>query len=122
MRAQKVQVKDEVTRNKPRLLVLYRVDLKQLGRIAMEGLRNDSMYFDESGFEGFSSNVKSGLGFLSVEAGRGKVRPSRSYGFLHKSFQEFFAALFHCCQLLDGEISVDSFLADRRYFVSSSRC
>ena len=116
MRAQKVQVKDEVTRNKQDLLVLYRVDLKELGRIAMEGLHNDSMYFDESAFEGFSNDVKSGLGFLSVGAGRSKRRPIRSYGFLHKSFQEFFAALFHCCQLLDGEMSVDSLIADRRYF------
>ena len=99
------------------LLVLYKVELKQLGFIAMEGLRNDSMYFDDDGeFEGFSSDVKSGLGFLSVEAGQSKRRPRRSYGFLHKSFQEFFAALFHCCQLLDGEISVDSLIADRRYF------
>ena len=98
------------------LLVLYRVDLKQLGRIAMEGLRNDTMYFDESEFEGFSSDVKSGFGFLSVEAGRSKRRPSRSYAFLHKSFQEFFAALFHCYQLLDGEISVDSLFANCRYF------
>ncbi|XP_074630893.1 uncharacterized protein LOC141889495 isoform X1 [Acropora palmata] len=98
------------------LLVLYEVELKQLGFIAMEGLHNDSMYFDESAFKGFSSNVKSGLGFLSVEAGRSKQRPSRSYAFLHKSFQEFFAALFHCCQLLDEEISVDSLVADCRYF------
>ena len=74
------------------------------------------MYFEESAFEGFSSDVKSGLGFLSVEAGRSKRRPSRSYAFLHKSFQEFFAALCHCCQLLDGEISVDSLIADSRYF------
>ena len=98
------------------LVALYRVELKQLGRIAMEGLRNDSMYFDQSAFQGLSSDVKSGLGFLSVEAGRSKRRPSRSYGFLHKSFQEFFAALFHCCQLLDEEISVDSLVADCRYF------
>ncbi|XP_044162952.1 NLR family CARD domain-containing protein 3-like [Acropora millepora] len=98
------------------LLVLYEVELKQLGFIAVEGLHNDSMYFDESAFKGFSSNVKSNLGFLSVEAGRSKRRPSRSYAFLHKSFQEFFAALFHCCQLLDEEISVDSLVADCRYF------
>ena len=98
------------------LLVLYRVDLKQLGCIAMKGLRNDSMYFDESAFEGFSSDVKSGLGFLSVEAGRSKRRPSRSYGFLHKSFQEFFAAFCHSYQLLDGEISVDSLILDRSFF------
>ena len=98
------------------LLVLYKVELKQLGFIAMEGLHNNSMYFDESALEGFSSDVKSGLGFLSVEAGRSKRRPSRSYGFMHKSFQEFFAALCHCCQLIEGEISVDSLVADCRYF------
>ena len=97
------------------LLALYQVELKQLGRIAMEGLRTDSMYFDESAIQGFSSDLKSGLGFLSVEPGRSKLRPARSYGFLHKSLQEFFAALYHCCQLLDREISVYSLIDDRRY-------
>ena len=108
--------KMKLPETKQDLVLLYEVELKQLGFIAMEGLHNDSMYFDESAFEGFSSDVKSGLGFLSVEAGRSKRRPSRSYAFLHKSFQEFFAALFHCCQLLDGEVSVDSLIADCRYF------
>ena len=99
------------------LVALHQVELKQLGRIAMEGLHNDSLYFDQSAFKGFSSDLISGFGFLSVEAGRSKRRPGRSYGFLHKSFQEFFAALYRCCQLLDVEISVDSLIADRRYFV-----
>ena len=110
------RLKMKLPETDPDLVALYRVELEQLGRIAMESLRKDSMYFDESAFEGFSSDVKSGLGFLSVEAGRSKRRPSRSYGFLHKSFQEFFAALCHCCQLLDGEISIDSLIADCRYF------
>ena len=74
------------------------------------------MYFDQSAFQGFSTDIKSGLGFLSVEPGQSKRRPGRSYGFLHKSFQEFFAALRHCCQLLDGKISVNSLFADCRYF------
>ncbi|XP_015778396.1 PREDICTED: NACHT, LRR and PYD domains-containing protein 10-like, partial [Acropora digitifera] len=108
--------KIKLPETKQDLLVLYKVELKQLGVIAMKSLHNKSMYFDESAFEGFSSDVKSGLGFLSVEAGQSKRRPIRSYGFLHKSFQEFFAALFHCCQLLDDEISVDSLIADCRYF------
>ncbi|XP_067029222.1 NLR family CARD domain-containing protein 3-like isoform X2 [Acropora muricata] len=108
--------KMKLPETKQDLLVLYEVELKQLGFIAMEGLHNNSMYFDESAFEGFSSDVKSGLGFLSVEAGQSKRRPIRSYGFLHKSFQEFFAALFQCCQLLDDEISVDNLIADSRYF------
>ena len=110
------RLKMKLPETKQDLVVLYKFELRQLGRIAMEGLHNKSVYFDESTFEGFSSDVKSGLGFLSVEAGRSKRRPSRSYAFLHKSFQEFFAALFRCCQLLDGEISVDSLIADCRYF------
>ena len=55
-----------------------------------------------------------------MEAGRSKRRPSRSYGFLHKSFQEFFAAFCHSCQLLDGEISVDSFILDRQVLLFTS--
>ena len=98
------------------LIALHRVELEQLGRIAMESLRKNSLYFDESALHGFSSDVKSGLGFLSVEAGPSKRRPSRSYAFLHKSFQECFAALFQCRQLLDEKISVDSLIADGRYF------
>ena len=98
------------------LVALYRVELKQLGHIAMEGLLKNSLYFDESAFQGFSSDVKSGFGFLSVEAGRSKRRPGRSYGFLHKSFQEFFAALCHSCQLLDEEITFDSLTAEWRYY------
>ena len=97
------------------LVSLHQVELMQLGRIAMEGLHNDSLYFDQSAFQGFSSDLISGLGFLSVEPGRSKRRPGRTYGFLHKSFQEFFAALYRCRQLLDGEILVDSLIADRRY-------
>ncbi|XP_068670283.1 protein NLRC3-like isoform X2 [Montipora foliosa] len=98
------------------LVTLYHVELKQLGRIAMEGLYNDSVYFDQSAFQGFSSDLQSGLGFLSVEAGRSKRRPGRSYSFLHKSFQEFFAAHHLCCLLLAGEISVDGLIAYGRYF------
>ncbi|XP_015748082.1 PREDICTED: nucleotide-binding oligomerization domain-containing protein 2-like [Acropora digitifera] len=98
------------------LVALYQDELKHLGRIAIEGLRNNSMYFDQNAFRDMSSDIKSGLEFLSVEPGRSKRRPGRSYGFLHKTFQEFFAALHQCCQLLDGEISVDSLIADRRYF------
>ena len=99
------------------LVALYQVELKKLGRIAMEGLQNDSLYFEQSAFQGFPSDLISGLGFLSVEPGRSKRRPGRSYGFLHKSFQEFFAALYRCSQLLVGEISADILIADRRYFV-----
>ncbi|XP_015750067.1 PREDICTED: nucleotide-binding oligomerization domain-containing protein 2-like, partial [Acropora digitifera] len=114
LRRYRLKTKSPVTEQD--LIALYQAELKQLGCIAMEGLQNNSLYFDESAFQGFSSDLISGLGFLSVEAGRSKRRPRRSYGFLHKSFQEFFAALYLCGQLLDGQISVDSLISDRRYF------
>ena len=98
------------------LVELYRVELKDLGRIALEGLKNDSMYFEQSAFHGSSCDVIIGFGFLSVEAGRSKRRPSRCYGFLHRSFQEFLAAFYLCCQLLDEEILPDNLVADHRYF------
>ena len=97
------------------LTLLYQVELKQLGHVALEGLKNDSMYFEESEFHG-SSNLIIGFGFLSVEAGRSKRRPSRRYGFLHRSFQELLAAFYLCCQLVEEEILPDSFVADHRYF------
>ena len=62
--------KMKLPETKQDLLVLYKVELKQLGFLTMEGLHKKSMYFDESAFERFSSDVKSGLGFLPVEAGR----------------------------------------------------
>jgi len=97
------------------LIVLYQVELKYLGHIALECLKNDRMYFEQSEFHG-SCDLISGFGFLSVEAGRSKRRPSRCYGFLDRRFQEFFAAFYHCCQLEDGEILPDSFVADHQYF------
>ena len=97
------------------LIALYTVELKQLGRIAMEGLQNDSMDFDQSAFQGFPRDVITGLGFLSVEPAQSKQRPGRNYSFLHKSFQEFFAGLDRCYQLLDWKISVDSLISDGRY-------
>ena len=97
------------------LTEVYKAGLKQLGSIALNGLRNDDMYFQDSDFENQSGEVP-GFGFLSVQPGSSKRRPSLCYGFLHKNFQELFAAFYICCQLLDGEISPDSLTADSRYF------
>ena len=98
------------------LVTFYQSELKNLGHIALEGLNNDSMYFEQSTFHGSLSDVIIGFGFLSVEAGQSKRRPNRCYGFLHRSFQEFLAAFYLCCQLVDEEISPDSLVADHSYF------
>ncbi|XP_078381228.1 uncharacterized protein LOC144664006 isoform X3 [Oculina patagonica] len=101
--------------NNDDLIESYKPRLKHLGWIALKGLREDNLDFEESELGSHSADLP-GFGFLSVQPGGSKLRPRRRYSFLHKSFQEFFAAFYLCCQLLDKEISADSLAADRRYF------
>ncbi|XP_068734580.1 NLR family CARD domain-containing protein 3-like [Montipora capricornis] len=108
--------KKELPKTDEDLTQLYHAELKHLGSIAWNGLLNDEMYFDDSAFRNGTSNLIPELGFLSAQAGRSKRRPSCCYGFLHKSFQEFFAALYLSCQLVDEESYPDGLLADTRYF------
>ncbi|XP_078381247.1 NLR family CARD domain-containing protein 4-like [Oculina patagonica] len=101
--------------NSADLIEAYKTQFKHLGWIALKGLRHGNLDFEESELGSHSADLP-GFGFLSVHPGGSKLRPRRRYSFLHKSFQEFFAAFYLCCQLLDKEISADSFAADRRYF------
>ena len=107
--------KKELPETKEDLIGVYKVQLKYLGSIALNCLLKDSMYFEDRQLQNVASDL-SGFGFLSVQPGSSKRRPSVCYGFLHKSFQELFAAFYLCCQLLDGEISPESLLEDTRYF------
>ena len=108
--------KKELPKTDEDLTQLYHAELKHLGSIAWNGLLNDEMYFDDSAFRNGTSNSIPEMGFLSAQPGRSKRRPSWCYGFLHKSFQEFFAAFYLSCQLVNENISPDSLLAERRYF------
>ncbi|XP_068732888.1 NLR family CARD domain-containing protein 3-like [Montipora capricornis] len=108
--------KKELPKTDEDLTQLYHPELKHLGCIALHGLLNDEMYFDDSAFRNGTSNSIPEMGFLSAQPGRSKRRPSWCYGFLHKSFQEFFAAFYLSCQLVNEEISPDGLLADTRYF------
>ena len=97
------------------LIVVYKTQLKELGRIAWEGLLHGSLYFEKSKFENCADELPE-YGFLSVERGRSKRRPCLYYCFLHKTFQELFAAFYLSCQVLDGEICPENLIADDRYF------
>ncbi|XP_068734605.1 protein NLRC3-like [Montipora capricornis] len=108
--------KKELPKTDEDLTQLYHAELKHLGYIAWNGLLNDEMYFDDSAFRNGTGNLIPELGFLSAHAGRSKRRPTCCYGFLHKSFQEFFVAFYLSCQLVNEEISPDGLLADTRYF------
>ena len=97
------------------LIELYKTQLKHLGKIALNGLSQDNMYFTDKQLGNHTRDLP-GFGFLSVQPGSSKRKPCTCYGFMHKSFQEFFAAYFLCCQLLSGEISPEVLAADTRYF------
>ena len=97
------------------LVDLYDSQLKHLGSIALKGLLEDNLDFDEKELGKHKASDLPGFGFLSVQPGGSKLRPTRHYGFLHKTFQEFFAAFYLSCQLIKKEISTNSIAADRKY-------
>ena len=102
------------------LVEVYEAQLKHLGRIALKGLLEDNLDFEETELKSHTDELP-GFGFLSVQTGGSKLRPRRHYSFLHKSFQECFAAFYLCCQLLKKKISVHMLTAQRRYFKELKR-
>jgi len=108
--------KSELPETNEDLIEVYKAELKLLGSIALNGLLEDNPYFENRQLENLASDLP-GFGFLSVQRGSSKRKPSICYGFLHKSFQELFAAFYLCCQLIDGEICPESLVGDTRYFL-----
>ena len=94
---------------------VYKSQLKHLGLIALNGLLEDKLDVEESELGNHGSDLP-GFGFLSVQPGGSKLRPRVHYAFLHKSFQECFAAFYICCQIQDKEIAPDELVSDARYF------
>jgi len=91
----------------------FAVQLKHLGSLALNGLLEDKLNFEERELKDHGDGLPE-FGFLSAQTGS-KLRPSRRYSFQHKSFQEWFAAYFLSCQLMEKEISPESLVADKRY-------
>ena len=71
----------------------YMHQLNQLGKLALEALLKDQLAFTLGELESQSTEFLQ-FGFLSREASVTKRRPKPTYAFIHKTFQEFFAA-FH---------------------------
>ena len=94
---------------------VYEQQLKHLGSIALEGLFQQTMYFEKHQL-GSHENDLPAFGFLSLQHGRNRRKPCLYYAFMHKSFQEHFAAFYLCCQLLSEEMSPEDLAADKRYF------
>ena len=97
------------------LIEIYKDQLKLLGLIALNGLYEDNMYFEEKKLSSENADLPE-FGFLSAQPGSSKRRPCLCYGFTHKSFQEFFAGYYLCCQLVSEEISPFILVNDTRHF------
>ena len=98
------------------LIDIYKTQLTQLGRIAWKGLLDGNLFFEKSEFE----NCADGLleyGFLSVERGRSKRRPSLYYCFLHRTFQELFSAFYLCCDVVNNEHFPENLIPESKYFL-----
>ena len=93
----------------------FKDQLKRLGSIALNGLNEDNSYFEDKKLSSKNADLP-GFGFLSAQPGSSKGRPCLCYGFTHKSFQEFFAGYYLCCQLVSEEITPDTLVTDTRYF------
>ena len=100
------------------LIKVYEKELLHLGHMAFKSLCKAKLYIDESKFD-CSSTVLSLLtksGFFSVQVSL-SCRRKRSvrYGFMHKSFQEFFSGFYLASKILSGEVDCDTVVTDERY-------
>ena len=96
------------------LMSIYKDDLINLGRVALQSLRKGELYFEEHE-SGGTFVVLSKFGFLSLQSSISRRKTCVRYAFLHKSFQEFFSGFYLACQILDGEIEFDSVVTDQSF-------
>ena len=96
------------------LMSIYKDDLINLGRVALQSLRKRELHFEEHE-SGGTFVVLSKFGFLSLQSSISRRKTCVRYAFLHKSFQEFFSGFYLACQILDGEIEFDSVVTDQSF-------
>ena len=110
--------KNKLSSTSDDLIKVYEKELLHLGHVAFKSLCEGQLYIEESKFD-CSSNVLSLLtrfGFLSVQVSVGsRRRRCVRYGFLHKSFQEFFSGFYLASKLLRGDVDCDTVVNDERY-------
>ena len=98
--------KNKLSSTSDDLIKVYEKELLHLGHVAFKSLCEGQLYIEESKFD-CSSNVLS----LLTRLRRRCVR----YGFLHKSFQEYFSGFYLASKLLHGDVDCDTVVNDERY-------
>ena len=96
------------------LLLVYKKELMILGETALDCLRKRELYFDDHKGD-IKESLLTKFGFLSVQCGGSKRARCDRYGFLHRSFQEFFSGYFFAFSVIDDVTNFHSVLTDERY-------
>ncbi|CAH3120243.1 unnamed protein product [Pocillopora meandrina] len=94
--------KKEIPLDDKRPIEIYADQLNQLGKLALEALLKDQLAFTLGELKS-QSNEFLELGFLSREASASKIKPKPTYAFIHKTFQEFFAAFHLALELVTAD-------------------
>ena len=101
--------------NSEDLIEVYEGELRSLGRIALQSLLKGELYIEGSKVNANHFNTVKKFGFLSVQSGGSKRKPCFRYGFLHKSFQEFFAGFYLALKNVREEDEAEITIIDERF-------
>ena len=89
----------------------YKEELAALGRLALQGIKDDQLHFSEDNFQaGDPATRILQFGFLSKQTSASVLKPRSSYQFLHKTVQEFLAAMCLQEQLTSGNFTCLDYL------------
>ena len=105
--------KEGISGNNENVIKVYIEDLRNLGRIALHSLLNGKLYIKKGNANKFNSANK--FGFLSIQSESSGRNPFFRYGFLHKSFQEFFAGFHLALSYLREEDEAEIEITDQRF-------
>ena len=97
------------------LMQVYEEDLLCLGKLALTSLLKGEPYIEGSAVTGSNRNVITELGFLSLQTGGSRRKRCFRYGFLHKSFQEFFAGFYLASKVVAGDTDLEIDVTDARF-------
>ena len=97
------------------IIEIYEEELRSLGRIALQSLLKGELYIEERKLNGNNFKAVKKFGFLSVQSGGTKRKPCFRYGFLHKSFQEFFAGFHLALKYVREEDEAEIAIIDERF-------
>ena len=97
------------------LIKVYEEELRSLGCIALQSFLKGELYIEESKVNGNNFNAVKKFGFLSTQSGRSRRKPCFRYGFLHKSFQEFFAGFYLALKNVREEDVAEITIIDERF-------